>query len=80
MPRHDTTKILLNFQLADKLRGYDVDRAMKHVEAGHAIEKNLDNDYYKAYYSKIKGECLFDMANYAKRNCIMIPPWCFLTV
>lgn len=62
--RHDTAKILLNFQLADKLRGYDLDRAMKHVEAGHVIEKNLGNDYYKAWYYKIKGECLFDLASY----------------
>jgi two-component system NarL family sensor kinase len=62
--RHDSTKILLNFQLADKLRGYDLDRALKHVEAGHAIGKDLDNNYYNAYYYKIKGECLFDQANY----------------
>ncbi|HZI54623.1 MAG TPA: hypothetical protein VFD56_12995, partial [Chitinophagaceae bacterium] len=47
--RHDTSKILLNFQLAEKLRGYDLERAMKHVEAGHAIGKNLDNGYYNAY-------------------------------
>ena len=66
--RHDTTKISLNFQLANILSGYDLDRAMRHVEAGHAIGKNLDIDYYKAYYFKIKGECLFDKANYSVAN------------
>ena len=57
---------MLNFQLAEKLRGYDLDRAMKHVEAGHAFAKNVDNDYYNAYYSEIKAECLFDRANYSE--------------
>ena len=41
-----------------------MEKAIKYAEAGHAIAKNVDNDYYKAYYYKVKGECLFDVAKY----------------
>src|SRR6185503_14584441 len=62
--RDDTSKIMLNIRAADIMRGYDVDRAMKHIEAIHPIVVNLDNDYYTAYYYKAKAECQFDMAKY----------------
>ena len=39
---------------------------MKHVEAGHAFARNLDNDYYNAYYYEIKAECLLDLATYSE--------------
>ena len=63
---HDSSKVLLHLKLAGILRAYDAERAMKHVDAADAILKNLDNDYYKAYYAKTKCECLFGMAKYAE--------------
>jgi hypothetical protein len=64
--RDDTTKIMLNIRAADIMRGYDVERAMKYVDAIHPIIINLDNDYYRAYYYKARAECLFDMAKYSE--------------
>src|SRR4029078_7056234 len=40
--RDYTSKIMLNIRAADIMRGYDVDRAMKHIEAIHPIVVNLD--------------------------------------
>ena len=62
--RHDTIKILLNFQVAEKLRGYDIVKAGQYLEAGNALAKNRNNDYYTAYYCRVKGEMLFDRAKY----------------
>jgi signal transduction histidine kinase len=62
--RHDTTKIRLNFKLAEQLESYDVTRSNNHLEEGYKLAKIRNNKYYTAYYFHNKGELLFDMAQY----------------
>ena len=62
--RHDTTKIILNYKVAEQLGGYDVPGADKHLEAGYTLAKAGRNNYYIAYYFRIKGGLLYDMAKY----------------
>ena len=62
--QHDTTKIILNYKLAEHLEGYDVTGAEKHLEAGYTLAKAGRNSYFIADYFRIKGGLLYDMAKY----------------
>jgi signal transduction histidine kinase len=62
--RHDTTKMHLNYQVAEQLSSYDIPGADKYLEAGYALAKAVNNKYYTAYYFQNKGDLLFDMAKY----------------
>jgi two-component system, NarL family, sensor kinase len=62
--RHDSTRIILNYQLADQVSGYDISMAEKYLQAGYALAKPFGDDYYTAYYLLTKAELLFDMVKY----------------
>jgi two-component system, NarL family, sensor kinase len=62
--RHDSTRIVLNYQLADQVSGYDISMAEKYLQAGYALAKPLGDEYYTAYYLLTKAELLFDMVKY----------------
>jgi two-component system NarL family sensor kinase len=62
--RHDSTKIHLNYQLAELVSSYDISGADKYLEAGYTLAKTRNNKYYTAYYFRKKGDLLFDMAKY----------------
>ena len=66
--RQDSTKINLNYKLAEQLTGYDVKRSDKYLEEGYKLAKARNDSYYIAYYFLNKGESLFDLAKYNEAN------------
>jgi two-component system, NarL family, sensor kinase len=62
--RQDTTKIKLNYLLAEELRGYDVTAANKYLETGYGLAKATGNKFYTAKYYLTKAHLFYDMAKY----------------
>ncbi|MGZ8557384.1 MAG: tetratricopeptide repeat-containing sensor histidine kinase [Chitinophagaceae bacterium] len=66
--RLDSTKINLNYKLAEQLTGYDLKRSDKYLEEGYKLAKARNDSYSIAYYFLNKGEILFDLAKYNEAN------------
>ena len=62
--QHDTVRIKLNYQVAEKLSSYNIPEADKYLEEGYELAKARNDQYYIASYFKNKGGLLFDMAKY----------------
>ncbi len=66
--REDSTKINLNYKLAEQLTGYNLTKSEKHLEEGYKLAKERKDKYYIAYYFLARGELLFDQAKYPESN------------
>jgi signal transduction histidine kinase len=62
--RQDTTRIKLNYQLAEQLSGKDSTAIFKYLKAGYVLAKTSGNKYYTAKYYLKYGDLLFDRAKY----------------
>ena len=64
----DSTKIRLNYKLAEKLSDYDIKRSERYLEEGFKLAKAKNDNYYIAYYFLNKGELLFNQVKYPESN------------
>jgi two-component system NarL family sensor kinase len=62
--RQDTSRIKLNYQLAEQYSGKDAAATSRYLETGYALAKVTGNKYYSAKYFLKAGDLLFDRAKY----------------
>jgi len=62
--KQDTTKIILNYKLAEELSGSDMTTANKYLEAGYIMAKAGKEKVYLAKYYLTRGHLLYDMSKY----------------
>ncbi len=62
--QEDTTRIKLNYQLAEQFSGKDANATYRYLEAGYALAKTTGSKYYPAKYFLKTGDLLFDKAKY----------------